>query len=168
MCVIVPGYNNNALFRIEQSLNSLFRQNYTNYYAVIIDDGSTDGSDALYRKYLEFYGIDPANYVYYHNQQNKGSLENVYDAIHNHCAPDSIAMVLDGDDEFADRNVLKALNAGYQSKHAGVIYSNFFWFNQKEKLISLGETREYDDEEKKLNRYRKLIQKFSQLRTFRS
>ena len=45
MCVIVPSYNNNARFRIEYNLNSIFQQNYTNYYVVIINDGSTDGSD---------------------------------------------------------------------------------------------------------------------------
>jgi glycosyltransferase involved in cell wall biosynthesis len=45
MCVVVPGYNNNAKFRLEYNLNSIFLQNYTNYFVVIINDASTDGSD---------------------------------------------------------------------------------------------------------------------------
>ena len=45
MCIVVPGYNNNARFRLEYNLNSIFRQNYTNYFAVILNDASTDGSD---------------------------------------------------------------------------------------------------------------------------
>ena len=64
MCVIVPGYNNNAKFRIEYNLNSIFQQNYTNYYAVISNDASTDGSDELYRKYFDFYNIDKSKYSY--------------------------------------------------------------------------------------------------------
>jgi glycosyltransferase involved in cell wall biosynthesis len=45
MCIIVPTYNNNAHFRLELNLNSIFMQNYTNYFAVIINDVSTDGTD---------------------------------------------------------------------------------------------------------------------------
>ena len=52
MCILVPGYNNNARFRIEYNLNSIFTQNYTNYRVVIIDDASVDGSGDVYRKYL--------------------------------------------------------------------------------------------------------------------
>lgn len=59
MCVVVPGYNNNAKFRIEYNLNSIFLQNYTNYFVVIINDASNDGSDEIYRKYLDFYKTDP-------------------------------------------------------------------------------------------------------------
>jgi glycosyltransferase involved in cell wall biosynthesis len=52
MCVIAPGYNNNANFRIENNLNSIFAQNYSNYKAVIINDASTDGSGDIYRRYF--------------------------------------------------------------------------------------------------------------------
>lgn len=64
MCVVVPGYNNNAKFRIEYNLNSIFQQNYTNYFVVIMNDASTDNSDYIYRKYLDFYKIDPEKYAY--------------------------------------------------------------------------------------------------------
>ena len=63
MCVVMPSFNNNAKFRIEYSLNSVFQQNYTNYFLVIINDASTDSCDEVYRKYLDFYGINKKNYV---------------------------------------------------------------------------------------------------------
>lgn len=44
MCAILGGRNNNAGFRIEYNLNSIFLQNYTNYHAIVIDDFSDDGS----------------------------------------------------------------------------------------------------------------------------
>jgi glycosyltransferase involved in cell wall biosynthesis len=59
MCIIVPSYNNNANFRIEYNLNSIFQQNYSNYFVVIVNDASTDASDSTYHKYLDFYNIDP-------------------------------------------------------------------------------------------------------------
>lgn len=64
MCIMVPGYNNNANFRIEYNLNSIFSQNYTNYKVIIIDDMSNDGSETAYRNYLVFHRIDKSRYVY--------------------------------------------------------------------------------------------------------
>jgi len=57
MCVITTGRNNNANFRIEANLNSIFDQNYTNYTVVIVDDASDDGSQQIFRNYLEAHGI---------------------------------------------------------------------------------------------------------------
>jgi len=45
MCLVAPSFNNNAKYRIEYNLNSIFTQNYTNYFVVIINDASTNGSD---------------------------------------------------------------------------------------------------------------------------
>jgi glycosyltransferase involved in cell wall biosynthesis len=61
---MAPGYNNNANFRIEYNLNSIFSQNYTNYKVVIINDKSNDGSDEIYRKYFAFHRIDKERYTY--------------------------------------------------------------------------------------------------------
>jgi glycosyltransferase involved in cell wall biosynthesis len=52
MCIVTPGYNNNANFRIEFNLNSIFTINYTNYHLVLINDASTDGSGEIYKKYF--------------------------------------------------------------------------------------------------------------------
>jgi len=64
---MVPGYNNNARFRIEYNLNSIFMQNYTNYKVIIIDDASTDGTTEAYKKYLDFYKIDKKYYTLIRN-----------------------------------------------------------------------------------------------------
>ena len=74
MCIIAPGFNNNAQFRLENNLNSIFRQNYTNYFVVLINDASNDGSDELFRKYINHYEIDPNKYVYLENSQRKTAL----------------------------------------------------------------------------------------------
>ena len=71
MCIIAPGYNNNARFRIEYNLNSIFQQNYTNYFLVLINDVSTDNSDEVYRKWFDFYNIDKSTYAYVENREHK-------------------------------------------------------------------------------------------------
>lgn len=55
MCIIMTGQNNNDRFRIEYALNSVFLQNYSNYHAIVVDDSSNDGSQDIYRRYVDFY-----------------------------------------------------------------------------------------------------------------
>ena len=98
MCIISPSYRNNAKFRIEYSLNSIFTQNYSNYFAVITDDSSGDGSDELYRKYFEFYKIPSSKYIYINNTKRKGAMENDFNANHLYCSEDAISVHIDGDD----------------------------------------------------------------------
>jgi glycosyltransferase involved in cell wall biosynthesis len=166
MCIIVPSYNNNANFRIEYNLNSIFQQNYSNYFVVIVNDASTDASDLLYRNYLDFWNFTPSSYVYISNPTRKMALENVYTANHEYCSADAIALTIDGDDELIGRNVLKIFNAAYQKLRAGVVYSNFYWYRQPVS-IAQGFTKSYQEKEKKENAYRDLPQRFSQLRSFR-
>ena len=44
-------------------------------------------------------------------------------------------MSIDGDDELLGRNLFKIFNADYQRLKAGVIYSNFYYYDQKEHNI---------------------------------
>ena len=63
-----------------------------------MNDASTDNSDEVYRKYLDFYNIDKNTYAYVENKDRKTALENIYTASHDYCSPDSIAVNLDADD----------------------------------------------------------------------
>jgi glycosyltransferase involved in cell wall biosynthesis len=153
MCIIVPSYNNNANFRIEYNLNSIFQQNYSNYFVVILNDASTDDSDSTYRKYLDFYGIDPERYAYILNSERKTALENIYIGVREYCSEDSIVHIVDGDDEYIGKNVLKIFNAAYQKLKAGVIYSNFYVY-RIEILCQKGFTTDYNEETKRKGNYR--------------
>ena len=121
----------------------------------------------IYRKYLNFYNIDKNKYVYIENDVRKSALENTYLAIHNYCSPDSIVVTVDGDDELIGKNVLKMFNAGYQLHKAGVIYSNFYWYDQGRNIM-LGFTSEYTKNDKNTSNYRKAPQRFASLKSFRT
>lgn len=165
ICLVSPSYNNYANFRIEYSLNSIFRQNYSNYRAVIINDGSTDGSAYIYRHYFQFYNINPKHYLYIQNSQRTSALANYYQAVHRHCHRDSIVITLDGDDELIGGNVFKLFNWGYQTKRVGVLYSNFYWYDQG-RSVREGFTQDYTPQEKGRTAFRQVPMKFSQLRSF--
>lgn len=167
MCLVACSYNNNANFRIEYNLNSVFRQNYSNYFAVIINDVSYDGTDLTYRKYFDFYNISKERYVYIENHRRKTSLENIYDAVHGHCSADSIVMLLDADDELLGRNTMKLFNAMYHFYGGGEIYSNFYTYIVDD-MLEPGFSASYSLEEKQALRFREQNAKTAHLQTFNS
>lgn len=167
MCLVVPSYNNNAKFRLQYNLNSIFSQNYSNYFAVIIDDASSDGTDEVIRNYLLFHNISKDRYVFISNAQRKTALENIYSAVWSHCSEDSIVINLDGDDELIGKNVLKIFNANYQKHPMGMIYSNYHRL-YSDLRIELGRTQQYPDKVKKDISFRSEGQHFSHLKTHRA
>jgi hypothetical protein len=73
---------------------------------VIFNDGSETG-DYLLRKYLHFNKIPLNRFAYVANKQGSFGLENVYDAVHNYCSEDSMAIYVSGKDELISKNVFK-------------------------------------------------------------
>ncbi len=49
--IITPTYN--RAHTIERAINSILNQNYQNYEMIIIDDGSTDNTFEILKKYLD-------------------------------------------------------------------------------------------------------------------
>ena len=62
-------------------------------------------------------------------------------------------MVMDADDELIGKNVLKVFNAAYQEKKAGVVYSNFFYY-QHNSFLRVGFSTLYSPRHKEKNEYR--------------
>ena len=131
ICVIVPGYN---LLREEEVylkfLRSIENQNYTNYQVVLTDDASTDGTyEAVKKKIQEFPRLRTRT-ILIKNYQNIASLGNKVLMVHKHCKEGSIVFDMDADDSLIGRQVMKLINACYQSSDAWFIYSNYLHFNR--------------------------------------
>jgi len=78
------------------------------------------------------------------NKKKAAALSNQYFSMLYQCPKDSISMVLDADDEFIGRNLLKVFNEQYQTRKSGVLYSNSYFYSLSHTFIKWG-NKEYDD-----------------------
>ncbi len=53
MCLVVMSYNNVENDRYKFCLNSIFRQEYSNYQVIYIDDNSEDKTGEYAQKYID-------------------------------------------------------------------------------------------------------------------
>jgi glycosyltransferase involved in cell wall biosynthesis len=155
MCVVVDRFSFEVPFKFEYALNSVFNQNYTNYFVVVVGDGSK-ASNAFLRKYLHFYGIPKERFIFLENKEKAGTLEATLNAVNNHCSKDSLVLNLAGEDELIGRNVLKAFNAAYRQGEgrALVLYSNVYYYSQGRSL-DYGKSGEYHQADVKADTFRK-------------
>lgn len=133
MCVILPRFVEAEVFALEHSLNSVFRQNYSNYRAVIFGSGSPQQQDFLGR-YLRLSNISADNYRLVRDSSKKTALERIREAVHNHCPEKSFAFVLEAGNAFLTRNVLKDFNGRFNHYLYGLVWSNHFEINEKERF----------------------------------
>lgn len=122
--VIIPSYNNAQWY--EGNLNSVFKQNYSNYKVIYIDDLSTDGTGNLVDAYIKKMKQD-FRCTLIKNTRRCGALENLYNAIHG-CEDAAIIVTLDGDDRFAHTEVLKKINEVYSTQNVWLTHGKFIEF----------------------------------------
>jgi hypothetical protein len=130
-CVILQSlpFHSPYLFRFEYTLNSIFNQNYSNFFAVIINDDPR--MDEYARKYLSHLKINKNRYVYIENYEEKTPIEMLHSVLTSYCSEDSYAIVLDGAGEILGKNALRVFSSSFQEGEEGVIYSCNFNFKQK-------------------------------------
>ncbi|MAP79619.1 MAG: hypothetical protein CL526_00895 [Aequorivita sp.] len=63
--IIIPTYNRAHL--IGETLDSVLAQTYTNWECIVVDDGSTDGTEALLQKYVEH----DSRFQYHHRPKDR-------------------------------------------------------------------------------------------------
>ena len=111
---------------VAKYLDSLARQNYSNYRVVYVDDASDDGSverlqELIFLEYPEL--KDKLTIV--RNTHRLYSLYNRHQAITDYCHPADIILDLDADDQLIGSQVFKFFNALYsQHSEAWLIYTN--------------------------------------------
>lgn len=132
--IIVPSYNNSAY--CEQNILSILHQQYENYRVIFIDDASTDDT---FDKVQALVDRSPKKdkVTLIKNTENKGSLANLYHAIHDGCKDQEIVVCVDGDDQLAQLYVLKKLNKIYANSNIWMTYGNYLeypTYKQKPKL----------------------------------
>lgn len=119
--IIIPSYNNSAF--CEKNLYSVLTQNYSNFRIIYIDDASKDDTHDRVRQIIADSSYkDKVQLI--HNEENRGSLANIYNAVHT-CKDEEIVVIVDGDDFLAHENVLVKLNKVYTLSPIWMTYGNY-------------------------------------------
>ena len=134
--VITPFYNPGDF--LEKCVSSLITQKYNNFKMIFIDDCSTDGA-------LDKLPKDDPRATIIRNEVRKTALENLYDAIMNHCEPDDIVVTLDGDDWFATKKVLSYINDFYNQNDCWIMYGQASWTDGRRGFASAYTPEEFSD-----------------------
>lgn len=103
---------------IQQYLDSIERQNYTNYHVVYVNEYATYFSGENILLYLNQSDMRVKNKIkIVTNLQYLGTLANTYFWIKQFCAEDDIVLVLGKKEALIGRQTLKIVNSFYQSPH---------------------------------------------------
>lgn len=120
LVVVILSFNNAAYYK--QNLASLLGQDYPRYSAVYVDDASTDGTGDLVAAYLQEHDVH-GRVTLLRNQYNRGAMNNMYTVVSG-LAPECVVVVLDGDDQFARKDVLSLINKIYNKFDVWLTYGN--------------------------------------------
>lgn len=116
--IITPFYNPGEF--LETCINTLMSQKYDSFKVIFVDDCSNDGS---YEKLPH----NDERVIIVKNETRKTALENIHDAIMNHCDPDDIVVLVDGDDWLPNKNVLSYINDFYNENNCWIMYGQASW-----------------------------------------
>jgi glycosyltransferase involved in cell wall biosynthesis len=150
--IITPFYNPGEF--LETCVNTLMSQKYDNFKVLFVDDCSTDGS-------FDKLPHDNEKAVIIKNETRKTALENIHDAIVNHCDPDDIVVLVDGDDWLPNKNVLSYINDFYNQNDCWIMYGQANWTDGRRGFASAYSAEEFKN-------IRKTPFRVSHLRTFRA
>lgn len=127
--IITASYNNEKW--VKNYFESLEMQTQVDWLAIYIDDCSTDNTLALIQDYIQKAHLE-SKFVLIRNEQRMGHLFNQYHAI-SACDPDSIIVILDGDDWLAHENVFSIISHAYQKEDAWLTYGQFLYLEKNKK-----------------------------------
>lgn len=112
--IVTVAYN--AVESIEETIQSILSQNYSDYEYIVIDGGSTDGTTAIIGRYS-------SNIDYYVSEPDRG----IYDAMNKaiDVASGEWIIFLNSGDKFVDADVLHRVSAYMSSNtEASVVFGN--------------------------------------------
>ena len=151
--IIVPFYN--AAEFLERSAASVMSQKYDNFKVIFVDDASTDNS-------WDLLPHDNNKAICIRNEINVTALPNIHMAIMDHCDPNDIVILVDGDDWLPNKKVLSYINDFYNMNDCWIMYGQASWTDGRS-----GCARPYENAEIFAN-MRKTPFYVSHIRTFKA
>jgi glycosyltransferase involved in cell wall biosynthesis len=119
--VVICSYNNEQW--TENTLNSVFTQEYTNFRVIIVDDCSTDRNAEIIQKYIDDHDV-ACRVTFIHNDKRHRKLFNLYRVLYE-CDDEEFVVMLDGDDYLAHNQVLAYINNVYEDENVWFTYGQY-------------------------------------------
>jgi glycosyltransferase involved in cell wall biosynthesis len=132
--VTVYVTNFNYANYIEQSIESVLAQTYTNFELIIIDDGSTDNSREIINSFIENTNV---RVIF---QENKGLIASNNIAVR--AAQGKYVMRLDADDYLDPNALLVLVNAIEKSNETALIFPDYYYVDADGEVT--GQERRHD------------------------
>lgn len=120
--VLIPVYNNQKY--LKKCLDSVINQSFSDFEIIIIDDGSTDGSDKICDEYLAKYS---QKIIVMHKPKNAGLLLARRDAIA--LAKGEYCISVDSDD-YIEPDTLQCLSKLIDEVHPDIIQYDLYVFDE--------------------------------------
>ena len=159
--VVVPVYN--AERWISKCLESIKNQKHKDFNCIVINDCSTDKTGEV----LSGLSLDD-RFIIKHNETNRGALNNTingFDLLDSKNDPESVLVVVDGDDKLANQNVFNIVSKAYSIKNNCLLtYGNYV----DDPSGAPGICKPFPDDVIAARSYRKFPYVSSHLRTFKS
>jgi len=118
--IVVPTFQRAAL--LSRALNSIATQTFGDWEAIIVDDGSTDGTDLLVKKFAEKFGR--TRYVYQSNQGASAARNCGIDL-----ARGEFVAFLDSDDEFTPNKLARQISLFERVPTLGLVFSDYSYID---------------------------------------
>lgn len=160
---MVPTYNTEHW--IQRCLMSIRTQSHTDYECIIYNDASTDRTGQMIDDFIKRFGDSRFQVV--HNTENKKVLSNLVDGFNRLGAkddPESVLVVVDGDDFLFCEFSLEQAGQHYQNSNILMTYGSFIHWPTGETSFS----RNFPKDVIANRDYRKYPFISSHLRTFKS
>lgn len=125
--ILITGHNTEKW--IGRCLLSALSQDYEDFRVVLVDDASTDWTPTIvesFKVWARHGGRFKANLrlVTVSNEKRRGALANYAGMMHL-CSDDEVVVMLDGDDQLADDQVLNRLAREYADPDVWMTYGSF-------------------------------------------
>ncbi|MHA2033304.1 MAG: glycosyltransferase family 2 protein, partial [Candidatus Kariarchaeaceae archaeon] len=135
--VYIPIYNYAKY--ADKAIKSVLNQTFKDWELIVINDGSTDESEHLLRKYEHHPNITTVN------QENKGLLVTCNIALR--LAKGKYIMRLDGDDYLDENALIVMVNFLEENREVGLVYSDYYLINEHDEILSIERRENINDED---------------------
>lgn len=160
LIISVCAYN--ASPWVEQNLDSIFCQEYSNFKVIYVDDASTDDTSLKVQAYINTHHLED-KLTLITNATRQRKMKNMYTVFHQ-CPDNAIIVQVDADDWLDDATAFAQVNNAHNEEHVWLTYGQFKIYPSGQK----GYCRPVPDDIRQQRSFRKYRFIYTHMRTFRA